>query len=188
MWTTVRNATQPEAEDDEQPHVHLERGAGRESSASGDAERRSSGAAASRITRQTRRISGACPLTLRGDGGEALLLGEDLRRLELLTHRFERLDCLLLHLRRHIVSGELRPCEERRQARGGTAAHLEVGEDALQVLIGCLGRAAREPVGREGALQAGVGGDHRASWVGLRPEIVERLVEHVGERREQRFR
>ena len=35
---------------------------------------------------------------------EALVLGEDLRRPELLAHRLERLDCLLLHLRRHIVS------------------------------------------------------------------------------------
>ena len=114
---------------------------------------------------------------------EAPLLGQDLGRAQLLVHRLERLDCLLLHLRRHIVSRELRPCEERRQARGGAAADLEVGEDALQVLIGCLGRAAGEPVGGERALHASVGGDHGASRVRLGPEVVERLLQHVGEAR-----
>ena len=36
--------------------------------------------------------------------GKALVLRENLRRAELLAHGLQRLDCLLLHLRRHIVS------------------------------------------------------------------------------------
>ena len=39
------------------------------------------------------------------------------------------------------------------------------------------------PDGRKGALHAGVGGDHRAARVHLGAEIVEGLLEHVGEHR-----
>ena len=67
-------------------------------------------------------------------------------------------------------------------------AHVEVGEDALEVLVRRLGRAARKPVGRERAFHAGVGGDHGPARVRLGPEVVERLVEHVGERGKERLR
>ena len=53
---------------------------------------------------------------------------------------------------------------------------------------GASAGAAREPVGGEGALHAGVGGDHRPAWVRLGPEVVERLLEDVRERRQERLR
>jgi len=57
----------------------------------------------------------------------------------------------------------------------------------LQILVGCLGRTAWEPVSSEGALHPGVGGYHRAPRIRLGPKIVEGLFQHVSQGGKQRF-
>ena len=57
-----------------------------------------------------------------------------------------------------------------------------------EVLVRRLGRVARQPVGGERPLHAGVGGDHGAARIRLGPQVVERLVEHVGQRGQERIR
>ena len=67
---------------------------------------------------------------------------------------------------------------KRRDRAGET---LERGEDPLEVLVGRLGGAPRQPVGRERTLHAGVRRDHRPPRVALGPQVVERVVEHLRE-------
>ena len=80
----------------------------------------------------------------------------------------ECLDRLVFHLRPHIVRGEPRPCEKRREPRRGSGETVARGEDALEVLLRRLGVVARPARGRERALDPRVGADHRAPRVALR--------------------
>ncbi len=109
-------------------------------------------------------------------------LAGGLCRRQLLLHLLERLDRLVLHRGTHIVHREPRPCEQRRQAAGRPGRQRDLVENAFEVLLGRLGVTTREPGGGEGALHPRVRGDHRASWIALCPQVVERLAEHVGER------
>ena len=80
-----------------------------------------------------------------------------------------------------IVLRELRACEERGQALDRCAADVEVAEDARDVLLRRLRRAARQPVGGERPLEPRVGRDHRLARITLCPQVVERLVDDVRE-------
>ena len=96
-----------DAQHDEEPHVDLERGAvRRDGDRDPEADRRQE-QDPSRSAMRAASTSG--PLTQLCLGVEPPLLCQDLGRAQLRAHRLQRLDRLVLHLRRHIVSRELRP-------------------------------------------------------------------------------
>ena len=88
----------------------------------------------------------------------------------------ERLDRLVLHLGTHIVHGEARPREQRRQAPRPTRESATSSSTRSRYSSGASAVAAREAGRGERALHPRVRADHRPPRVALRAEVVERLA------------
>ena len=112
-----------------------------------------------------------------------LLRGQRLRRQQVVAHRLERVDRLVLHLGPHSMLRELSPFEQIRESACRPVGHRQLGEHAAEIFERRLGRLARQAVPSEHALQPCVGGDDGAARVGLGPEIVQRLVDRLDDGR-----
>jgi hypothetical protein len=79
------------------------------------------------------------------------------------------------------VRTEAGALEQRRQPGGGQAASAQLTEHPAEILVRRLEPASRDAVGGERALHARIGGDHRTPRIALRAQIVQRLLENVGQ-------
>ena len=134
-----------------------------------------SGAARSR-TRFTR---GPAPSRLRAPRARLLLRARSAARSSSRAPPACRLPRPSFHRRPR--AGRTSLLRRARSSAGPARATLELARTRCEVLVRRLGRVPREPVGGKRSLEPRVGRDHGASRVGLGAQVVECLVDDIGE-------